>query len=221
MGLLGSLIKNAVGTGISDGINKGISEGINKAVSSAAERIVAPKVDAYANSVASSLDEASKSLDEATQVQKESERAGNGQTGTSSLEQSLSRWAQSMEKFAEAAEKNYEEKTPGLDKWNELLPGFPIWPYGGKNFEIEEKYRDDRTSTIFYEFRAEGATVEELDAYAQLLKKEGFTQKYKDSDSVLYKEAGGEYLGFGSVEAFNDLDVMCISLGRTKDLNEV
>lgn len=60
-----------------------------------------------------------------------------------------------------------------------------------------------------------------MDAYAQLLKKEGFIQKYKDSDSVLYKDLGGEYLGFGSVEAFNDLDVMCISLGRTRDFNEV
>lgn len=212
MGLLGSLIKNAVGNGI--------SEGINKAVSSAAEKIVAPKVDAYANSVANSLDEASKSLDEATQAQKELGQTEGGQAAASSLEQSLNKWAQSMEKYAETLEKEYGEKTAGLDKWNELLPGFPIWPYGGKKFSIEVRYVDEPTGSLFYDFNAEGATVEELQAYAQLLKKDGFIQKYKDSDSVLYKEVGGEYLCFSSVEAFNDLDVMCIALGRTKDLNE-
>ncbi len=169
MGLLGNIIKNAVGNGISNGINgisrgisNGISNGINNAVSSATERIVEPKVDEYANSVAG---------------------------------------------------------TP--DKWNELLPGFPIWPYGGKNFEIEVRYADEPTGSLFYEFRAEGATIEELNAYAQLLKKEGFVQKYAGSDNVLYKEVGGEYLGFSSTEAFNDLDIMCIALGTTKSFNEV
>ncbi len=216
MGLLGSLIKNAVGTGISNGINKGISEGINKAVSSAAEKIVAPKVDAYANSVANSLDEASKSLDEATQAQKES-----GQAGTSSLEQSINRLAQSAERYAKAAGIEYDEKTAGLDKWEELLPGFPVWPFGGKKFSIEVRYVDEPTGSLFYDFSAEGATYEEMAAYAQLLKKEGFVQKYKGEDSTLYKQVGDEYLGFGSTEAFNDLDVMCIALGRTKDLNQI
>lgn len=222
MGLLGNMLKNAIGNGISNGINKGISNGISNAVSSAAEKIVQPKVDKYANSVANSFDEASKSLDEATQAQKELGQTQTGtQTGTSSLEQSLNRWAQSMEKYAAAVENMQVEETAGLDKWNELLPGFPIWPYGGKNFEIEVRYVDEPTGSLFYEFRAEGATCEELDAYAQLLKREGFLQKYKGGDSVLYKEVGGEYLGFGSTEAFNNLDVMCITLGRTKEFNEV
>lgn len=221
MGLLGSLIKNAVGTGISNGINKGISEGINKAVSSAAEKIVAPKVDAYANSVANSLDEASKSLDEATQAQKEIGQTEGGQAGTSSLEQSLNRLAQAAEKYSKAVENNYAENTAGLDKWNELLPGFPVWPFGGKNFSIEVRYVDEPTGSLFYDFCAEGATCEELNSYIQLLKKEGFLQKYKGGDQVLYKEVGGEYLGFSCVEAFNDLDVMCIALGKSKDLNQV
>lgn len=221
MGLLGSLIKNAVGTGISNGINKGISEGINKAVSSAAEKIVAPKVDAYANSVANSLDEASKSLDEATQAQKEIGQAEGGQAGISSLEQSLNRLAQAAEKYSKAVENNYTENTAGLNKWNELLPGFPIWPFGGKHFSIEVRYVDEPTGSLFYDFYAEGATCEELNAYIQLLKKEGFVQKYKGGDQVLYKEVGGEYLGFSCVEAFNDLDVMCIALGKSKDLNQV
>ncbi len=218
MGLLGSMIKNAVGTGISKGINKGISDGISKAVSSAAEKIVAPKVDKYANSVADSFDEASKSLDEATAASKEIRANGNG---ASSLEQSLNRWSQSMERYAQAVGGNYATNTAGLERWNELLPEFPVWPFGGKNFSIEERYRDEPTGSLFYDFSAAGATYEEMDAYVQLLKKEGFVQKYKDSDSVLYKDLGGEYLGFSAVEAFNDLDVMCIALGKSKDLNQV
>ncbi len=212
MGLLGSVLKNAIGNGVSRGINKGISN----AVSSAAKRIVAPKVDAYANSVANSLDEASKALDEAAKTQKENEK-----TGTSSLEQSLIRWSQSMEQYAAAAEKKYAENTTGLEKWNEYLPDFPVWPFGGKNFSIEIRYTDEKTSSLFYEFRAEGATAEEMSAYAQILKRDGFVPKYKDYDSVLYKKLGDEYLGFSCVEAFNDLDVMCILLGKTKDLNEI
>ncbi len=140
---------------------------------------------------------------------------------TSSLEQSLNRLSQSAERYAKVVEENYAANTAGPEKWNELLPGFPVWPFGGKNFSIEERYRDEPTGSLFYNFSAAGATYEEMDAYAQLLKKEGFIQKYKDSDSVLYKDLGGEYLGFGSVEAFNDLDVMCISLGRTKDFNQI
>lgn len=218
MGLLGNMIKNAVGNGISNGINKGISNGISNAVSSAAEKIVQPKVDKYANSVANSFDEASKSLDEATQASKEVRASGEG---TSSLEQSLNRWAESMEKYAAAVENKQVEETAGLEKWNELLPGFPVWPFGGKNFSIDVRYEDAPTGSLFYDFSAEGATYEEMDAYAQLLKKEGFVQKYEGGDNVLYKEVGGEYLGFSAVEAFNDLDVMCIALGRTKDLNQV
>ncbi len=218
MGLLGSMIKNAVGTGISKGINKGISDGISNAVSSAAERIVAPKVDKYANSVADSFDEASKSLDEATAASKEIRANGNG---ASSLEQSLNRWSQSMERYAQAVEGNYATNTAGLERWNELLPEFPVWPFGGKKFSIEVRYVDEPSGSLFYNFSAEGATVEDLQAYANLLKKNGFIQKYEGSDSVLYKEVGGEYLGFSSVEAFNDLEIMCIGLGKTKDLNEV
>lgn len=222
MGLLGNLIKNAVGNGISRGINKGISDGISKAVSSAAEKIVAPKVDAYANSVANSLDEASQSLDEAAKAQKELGQAENGQTGTSSLEQSLNRWAQAMERYAKTVEGSCAEQTAGLDKWEELLPGFPVWPFGGRDFSIEVRYVDEPTGSLFYEFRAVGATCEELEKYIQILKNEGFVQKYKGADATLYKDlGGGEYLGFGCTEAFNDLDVMCIALGRTKSLNEI
>lgn len=222
MGLFGNMIKNAVSSGISRGINKGISN----AVSSATEKIVAPKVDAYANSVADSFDEASKSLDEATAAGRESREnsatAEGKENKTTSLEQSLDRWAKSMERYAKTVEGSYAEQTAGLDKWEELLPGFPVWPFGGRDFSIEVRYVDEPTGSLFYEFRAVGATYEELEKYVQILKKEGFVQKYKGADASLYKDlGGGEYLGFGSTEAFNDLDVMCIALGRTKSLNEV
>lgn len=217
MGLLGSMIKNAVGTGISKGINKGISDGISNAVSSAAERIVAPKVDKYANSVADSFDEASKSLDEATAASKEIRANGNG---ASSLEQSLNRWSQSMERYAQVVEGNYATNTAGLERWNELLPEFPVWPFGGKEFSIDENYTSDE-GTTYYIFNAVGATYEDMEAYVNVLKADGFVQRYKDSDSVLYKDLGGEYLVFSSVEAFNDLDVMSVGMFRTKNKEEI
>lgn len=43
----------------------------------------------------------------------------------------------------------------------------------------------------------------------------------KDAISVLYKDRGGEYLVFSSVEAFNDLDIMSVGMFRTKDKNEI
>ena len=60
-----------------------------------------------------------------------------------------------------------------------------------------------------------------MEAYIGVLKADGFVQRYKDSDSVLYKDLGGEYLVFSSVESFNDLDVMSVGMHRTKNPNDM
>lgn len=57
MEVLGNLLKNAIGDGISKGISK------------AAERVVAPKAEAYANKVADSLDEATKAMEKNVEAQ--------------------------------------------------------------------------------------------------------------------------------------------------------
>ena len=203
MGFLKNIIKNAV--------DDGISKGIRDAVSSAAEKIVAPKAEAYANKVADSLDEATQAIDAASAANEKEEKHG-----LSSLEQALDRLSQSAEKYAETMEK----AAGGLKEWNEKLPGFPVWCFGGKDFSIDENYTSDE-GTTYYIFSAVGATYEDMEAYVKVLKADGFVQKYKDSDQVLYKDLGGEYLVFSSVEAFNDLDVMCVGMHRTKNKDDM
>lgn len=203
MGFLKNIIKNAV--------DDGISKGIRDAVSSAAEKIVAPKAEAYANKVADSLDEATQAIDAASAANEKEEKHG-----LSSLEQAFDRLSQSAEKYAETMEK----AAGGLKEWNEKLPGFPVWCFGGKDFSIDENYTSDE-GTTYYIFSAVGATYEDMEAYVKVLKADGFVQKYKDSDQVLYKDLGGEYLVFSSVEAFNDLDVMCVGMHRTKNKDDM
>ena len=199
MGFLKNLIRNAV--------EEGVSKGIRDAVSSAAEKIVAPKAEAYANSVADSLDEAAQAMNSAAQAGAESAKKEG-----SSLERAAERLSQSAEAYAKAM----ETAASGISEWNEKLPGFPLWCFGGKEFSIDENYTSDE-GTTYYIFSAVGATPEDMHAYIDLLKTDGFVQKYKDSDQVLYKDLGGEYLVFSAVEAFNDLDVMCVGMHRTKD----
>ena len=107
-----------------------------------------------------------------------------------------------------------------IREWGEKLPGFPVWCFGGKDFAIEINSTSDE-GVIYYRFCAVGATYEAMCAYISVLKADGFVQKYKDSDQVLYKDLGSEYLVFSSVEAFNDLDVMDIGLHRTKNPNDM
>ena len=178
MGFLKNLIRNAV--------EEGVTKGIRDAVSSAAEKIVAPKAEAYANSVADSLDEAAQAMNSAAQAGAESAKKEG-----SSLERAAERLSQSAEAYAKAM----ETAASGISEWNEKLPGFPLWCFGGKEFSIDENYTSDE-GTTYYIFSAVGATPEDMHAYIDLLKTDGFVQKYKDSDQVLYKDLGGEYLVF-------------------------
>ncbi len=203
MGFLKNIIRNAV----SDGVSKGIRD----AVSSATEKIIAPKAEAYANSVADSFDEATQAINAAAQTD-----AGTAEKSKTSPEQAAERLSQS----AEAYEKAVENSTAGLREWNEKLPGFPVWSFGGRKFSIEENYTSG-SGTTFYYFNAFGAAYEDMCAYIDVLKADGFVQKYEGSDSVLYKDLGGEYLGFSAVEAFNDTDVMSVGMCRTKNFDEI
>ena len=203
MSFLKNIIRNAV--------NDGVSKGIRDAVSSAAEKIIAPKAEAYANSVADSLDKAAKEIDSSAQA-----GAAAGKKAGSAWEAAAERLSRSAEAYAKAMEKS----TAGLREWAEKLPDFPLWCFGGKDFSIEVKDISD-AGVIYYEFRAVGATYEDLSAYVNVLKADGFVQYYQGSDSVLYKDLGGEYLVFSSVEAFNDPDIMCVGMHRTKDKNDM
>lgn len=95
-----------------------------------------------------------------------------------------------------------------------------MWCFGGKEFSIDENYTSDE-GTTYYIFNAVGATYEDMEAYVNVLKADGFVQRYDGSDSFLYKDLGGEYLVFSSVEAFNDLDVMSVGMHRTKNPNDM
>ena len=202
MGILSRLIRNAV----SDGISKGIRDAVGKA----AESIVAPKAEAYANKVADSLDTAAKEAEAAKTEGKET---------VSSLEASLNSIAQSLEQYAGTLEQAEAPKEDFVKEWAEKLPGFPVWCFGGTDYELSEN-GNTSDGNPYILFDAENASYEGLSMYVLLLKKEGFVRVYKDSDDTLYKDIGGDYLVFSKTEAFNSAPHMTIAMFRTKDRKE-
>ncbi len=212
-------LKNILSGAVKDGVRKGIRD----AVSAAVEKAVAPKVEEAADKVADSVAEAAQSVGNAAAAPAAGAAAAADEAETGANSGSAQRLEQAAEKLAKALEQaaaQMEEKADGMKEWNEKLAGFPLWCFGGKEFSIEETGTSDTGST-YYEFRAVGATYEDLEAYVRVLKADGFVQKYKDSDTVLYKDLGGEYLVFGTTEAFNDLDIMCVAMYRTTDENDI
>ena len=207
-----SFLKNIIRNAVDDGISKGIRD----AVSSAAEKIVAPKAEAYANKVAESLDNAAGEVDAAAPAAS----AGEKKSGFSSLEESLNRLSQSAEKYAATLEKAAATQEDLNKMWNEKVPGFPVWCFGGTDFWFSEIGTAPDGAT-YYAFNAENTTQEGLDLYVALLKENGFVRKYSTSDEVLYKDLGGEYLVFGKTDAFGTAPVMSVSMVRTKDRSEI
>ena len=210
MGFFKNIIKNAV--------DDGISKGIRDAVSSATEKIVAPKAEAYANKVADSFDEASQAINSASESAKENSQ--ESKSGMSSLEDSLNRLSQSAEKYAATLEKVAETQEDLNKIWNEKVPDFPVWCFGGSNFYFDEN-GTAADGAIYYIFNAENTTQKGLDMYVALLKENGFVRKYASADEVLYKDLGGEYLVFGKTDAFGAAPVMTVSMVRTKDRSEI
>lgn len=206
-----SLLKNIIRNAVDDGISKGIRD----AVSSAAEKIVAPKAEAYANKVAESLDNATGEVDAAATA-----AGSEKKSGFSSLEASLNRLSQSAEKYAATLEKATATQEDLNKMWNEKVPGFPVWCFGGTDFWFSDMGTAADGAT-YYVFNAENTTQEGLDLYVALLKENGFVRKYSTSDEVLYKDLGGEYLVFGKTDAFGTAPVMSVSMVRTKDRSEI
>ena len=106
-------LKNAIRNGISDGISKGLGEAVGKA----AEKIVAPKVENYANAAAAQLDEATQAMNaasgqmaEAVQAADEAVKSAEAKpSGFASLENALSGWKQSAEQYATEMSKNMKQ----------------------------------------------------------------------------------------------------------------
>lgn len=207
MSFLKNIIKNAV--------DDGISKGIRDAVSSATEKIVAPKAEEFANKVADSLDNAASETDATATA-----GADEKKNGFSSLEESLNRLSQSAEKYAATLEKAAASQEELNTMWNERVPDFPVWCFGGTNFRFDEN-GTAADGAVYYIFNAENTTQEGLDMYVELLKQNGFVRKYSTSDEVLYKKLGGEYLVFGKTDAFGAAPVMSVSMVRTKDRSEI
>lgn len=209
MSLLKNMLRNA--------INDGISKGIRDAVSTATEKIVAPKAEAYANKVAGTIEEATRAMASATSSE---EAETTRKSSFSSLEESLNRVSRAAERYAATMEKAAASQEELAEEWNQKVPGFPVWCFGGTDFWFSDSGTTADGNT-YYIFNADNATQEGLDMYVALLKEQGFTRKYKTSDEVLYKDLGGEYLVFGKTDAFGTAPVMTISMVRTRDRSEI
>ncbi len=206
MGFLKNIIRDAV--------DEGISKGIRDAVSNATEKIITPKAEEYANKLAESLKGAADEVNDTADA--DEEKKGR----FASLEASLEKLSQSAEKYAATFEKAAAKQEDLAKMWDEKVPGFPVWCFGGTDFWFSET-GTAADGGIYYVFNAENTTQEGLDLYVALLKENGFVRKYSSSDEVLYKDLGGEYLVIGTTDAFGTAPVMTLSMVRTKDRSEI
>lgn len=134
--------------------------------------------------------------------------------------ESLDEAGKNAEKYAETLEKAANAQEDLIKLWNEKVPGFPVWCFGGTDFRFDETGTAP-DGAVYYVFCAENTTQEGLDMYVALLKQNGFVRKYPSGDEVLYKDLGGEYLVFGKTDAFGTAPVMTLSMVRTKDRSEI
>lgn len=102
----------------------------------------------------------------------------------------------------EAEKAAAEADAKAMALWDEWLPQYPKWAQGGKNFSLEIINEQDGFPT--YEFRAEGVDEKALDAYAALLKQNGFKQQSSGSDSVLCKNIGSVDYCFAQIDVLTD-----------------
>ena len=103
MGLLGKLVKNAVGEGLSKAVSGAVEKGMKSALQ--------PKVNEWSekltNAASKNIDAQVEALDNATEALNEANAEMNANPeAKSAFNDALSKWAKSAEKFAEAAEKS-------------------------------------------------------------------------------------------------------------------
>ncbi len=76
-----------------------------------------------------------------------------------------------------------------LAKWQELMPEFPVWSCGGKDFQIEQL---DGAIMFGAEFPDSRSAEQAVEAYRALVKSAGFKQEGQyPSDEHLYKRING------------------------------
>ena len=124
------------------------------------------------------------------------------------------------EEQKETLEKATNQQEDLIAEWNEKVPGFPVWCFGGTEFWFSTS-GNTSDGNPYYWFNAENTTQEGLDLYVALLKENGFVRKYEGGDEVLYKDLGGEYLIFGKTDAFGSAPVMTVTMVRTRDRSEI
>ena len=98
-----------------------------------------------------------------------------------------------------------------LVKWDQLIPQYPKWNFGGKNFSLE--IYDDSESIPRYLFCADGVNNSHVQQYRNLCMQNGFVKagKYPTED-MLYKMIDGQCYYFESCDPFAG-DGMCVSFG--------
>lgn len=202
-----SFLKNIIRNAVDEGISKGISD----AVSSATEKIVAPKVEAYANKLAQSLDQATGEMAAADEASAEEKKSG-----FAALEESLNR----LEQYAETMEAAAAIQEDLIVLWEKNVPEFPVWCFGGKDFRFDTNEETADGSYIRW-FYAEDCTQDGLDLYRAMLRQNGFVRKYAGSDEVLYKDLGGTYVLLGTTDAFGTAPTMSLTFQKTNDRSEI
>lgn len=112
-----------------------------------------------------------------------------------------------------AEEAQRENDAAVLAKWHELLPQYPVWCFGGSEYELEPSSDDDGSVKIFARFSA-GHTdaAAALDKYCSLLAENGFKDPYGSGGTpeTLYRVIDGECICFNRTDAVTD-DGFCVT----------
>lgn len=105
--------------------------------------------------------------------------------------------------FAEAEEQAAKLRDDAvMERWEQVLPQFPKWSCGGREFSLEECGLDENDRPYYY-FTAHGVNASNLADYRTKLKQAGFRPAGEyPSEDMLYKRIDGVVFCFSSEEAF-------------------
>ena len=98
-----------------------------------------------------------------------------------------------------------------LAKWDDILPMYPSWRFGGSGIQLEDRRGDGGMLAIL----SVGSTSRaELDKYFALLKENGFERPRNwSADETVFKIVGGNAYVVNQTDAFQDPDCFSIYFG--------
>lgn len=192
MGLLNKML-NIVGEGLAKSASDALGKAVSEAVKPAAAKFAEKQADLI-NAVTRNVENAAESVREA------GETAANtaANTDPEQLKMAMEYLRKNAQMAADEISRIEDDEKPSDDeqlaKWETLLPEYPKWSCGGRDFDYDEYTYGENDSKKGIRFTLDGCEAYMI-AYQAVLIANGFQPKWRNSSSnqVWYRQVGDRY----------------------------